>query len=94
MIVIDVDFAKANTRIANLVKRKSRLEPVLRKAGQYLERETELQFATEKDFNGMPWKPLSEAYKKTKQGPSILTETGAMRNSFFCVSEEKRCRGD
>ncbi len=78
-----MDTRTYDKRIANITRRRKNLSVPLRKAGLYLEQETEKQFAQERDFNGLPWKDLKPATWKQKKGATILTETGAMRRSFY-----------
>lgn len=52
------------------------------KYARRIRKSTKVRFAADFDVNGRPFTPLSAAYAKTKKGPGILVETGALRDSL------------
>lgn len=86
MIRAQVNTSTANRQLKNLTRRVSRLEPPLRKYGQYRVGQIERQFDTETDPYGNAWSPLAQSTIEQKRRlgypDSILTRTGDLRKSF------------
>lgn len=65
-----------------VAQRISNTTPPLSAMGQYMLQRVEEGFALEQDPHGRKWATLDPAYKRRKKGPSILTESFKLRDSF------------
>lgn len=72
--------------IRTMDRRADNLEPVWRKAGSRIARETRRQFATRGAYHGTKWKPLKMKTMKEKLrlglGRAPLVRSGALKSSF------------
>ena len=58
------------------------LRPALVNIGEYLVQATEERFRTETDPDGNRWPEVTDATRKRKRHPKILTESGQLRQSI------------
>jgi len=93
MISIELDGRQTKAILKRYKSRVRNLEPPLRGWGNYMEQETERQFATETDPDGVRWAALapSTLAQKRRLGypDSILTRTGKMRNSVVAIADAR-----
>ena len=93
MISIEIDGRQTKAILKRYKSCVRNLEPPLRGWGNYMEQETERQFATETDPDGVRWAALAPstlAEKRRKGYPeSILTRTGKMRRSVVSVADTR-----
>lgn len=93
MFKVDLDTRELGQRLNNLTRRVSRLEVPLRKFGDYLKTETEIQFDREVDPSSARWAALAASTLREKRRlgyPSkILTRTGALKNSISYTASGK-----
>ncbi|NEP56008.1 MAG: phage virion morphogenesis protein [Symploca sp. SIO2G7] len=93
MISIEFDGGKTKALLKRYKSRVRNLENPLKGWGNYMQQETERQFATETDPDGVRWAALAPstlAEKRRKGYPeSILTRTGKMRNSVLAIADAR-----
>ena len=93
MISIELDGRQTKAILKRYKSRVQNLEPPLKGWGNYMEQETERQFATETDPDGVRWAALapSTLAQKRRLGypDSILTRTGKMRNSVVAIADAR-----
>jgi phage virion morphogenesis protein len=58
------------------------LTPAWRDVGEYLQREVRERFETQRDPEGEPWAPISDATAKRKGNDRILQDTGRLEGSI------------
>lgn len=79
---------EAGTTIKALHRLKKNLKNVnkaLRRSGLYMERQTKLRFAKQRDPDGKAWEPLKPSTLRRKKTRAILRETGALAASISVV---------
>ncbi|NER97508.1 MAG: hypothetical protein F6J86_27275 [Symploca sp. SIO1B1] len=93
MISIEFDGRQTKAILKRYKSRVRNLENPLRGWGNWMEQETERQFATETDPDGVRWAALapSTLAQKRRLGypDSILTRTGKMRRSVNSVADAR-----
>lgn len=67
----------------------SNLAPAFRDFGEYLKRETDVQFQREVDPEGRPWEPLKDSTLARKKTSYKLRETFEMYNTIYYVASDK-----
>ncbi|MGQ0700387.1 MAG: phage virion morphogenesis protein [Panacagrimonas sp.] len=87
---IFVNDARVLAALAELRKRGTDPSPVLRSIGEYLLRVHDQRFRDQRDPDGNPWAPLSEAYKKTKKrnADKVLSLDGFLRRLTYQVDAD------
>lgn len=87
IVVQDQAVLKA---LGELRQRGTDPSPVLRSIGEYLLRVHEERFNTQRDPDGRPWAPLSEAYRKRKprNADKVLSLDGFLRRLTYNVDSE------
>ncbi|MDX2215517.1 MAG: phage virion morphogenesis protein [Oculatellaceae cyanobacterium bins.114] len=75
-----------NDELAKLLKKIDRLQVPMRQAGEYMERETKLNFARQSDPDGKPWAPLKPSTRKRKRGRAILRESSTLVGGISLTS--------
>ena len=80
MIEINIDPRAALIAVEGL-KNKSLTTPI-RQAGEWMRRETQLNFARQSDPEGKPWEPLKPSTLRRKKTTAILRETGSLSASI------------
>ncbi|NES17878.1 MAG: hypothetical protein F6K41_02900 [Symploca sp. SIO3E6] len=93
MISIEFDGRQTKAILKRYKSRVRNLENPLRGWGNWMEQETERQFVTETDPDGVRWAALapSTLAQKRRLGypDSILTRTGKMRRSVNSVADAR-----
>ena len=67
----------------------SNLSPAFRDFGEYMKKETDIQFKKEVDPNGKSWEPLKLATLARKKTTTKLRETLVMYNSIYYIATDK-----
>jgi hypothetical protein len=89
MISASVESKNFKDFMKQLKQTTSKLSPAFRDAGEYMKKETIIQFEKEVDPNGKPWAPLAPATIAKKKTPFKLRETLVMFNTLFYVANDK-----
>lgn len=76
------DDAAITVALKRLLKVGGDLSPVMKNIGEYLVQATEERFRTETDPDGNKWPEVSDATRKKKKHPKVLTESGQLRQSI------------
>lgn len=87
---ITVDDAKVLATLKELRERGANPRPALLSIGEYLLQAHDRRFTDQRDPEGNPWAPLSEAYKKTKRrnADKVLQLNGYLRRLAYQVDGE------
>lgn len=89
-IIITIDDLAAKHGLEEIDRRLHNLRPAFASMGEYMTRRSEQGFKAERDPDGVPWAPLSAAYKKRKRGTKILTESGGLRSSVNYYVDDRQ----
>lgn len=89
MINVKVDSKNFKNFMKQLKQTTKNLAPAFRDAGEYLKKETTIQYQKEVDPDGKPWAPLKPSTLAKKKTSTKLRETLVMFNSFYYVSSNQ-----
>ena len=93
MITIEINRSQTDAMVKRYNSRIRNLEPPLRGWGNWIVNQTNHQFDTESDPDGVPWAALAPSTLKEKRRlgypDHILTRTGKMRKSAIAIADAK-----
>lgn len=71
---LDADLSEVNNLVAKMLNRR-KLDPLLQDIGRIVKADTKLNFRSQKDPDGKPWKPI-------QRDGQILSDSRRLRNSI------------